>query len=196
MEENACTEDPRYIETRKTVQAFERRFKLYIIFSILYGLIFVNYIDIIVNGGGTEGYHLWLVIMYFFPFIALTIFFPKNWQLTLGLGLIVSLMNDVFYGVVRNFMGIPMDLGWYYSRWLIPGDAVLFNLNLGFATIQVTSWMMALTIYARIAVVVLLLRSWKAQAKIRCLNNAASKKKRLKLPQWTNNILQKLGLTN
>src|SRR5665648_179622 len=135
MEQNTCIEDPHYIETRKTVQAFERRFKLYIIFSILYGLIFVNYIDIIVNGGANEGYHLWLVIMYFFPFIALTIFFPKNWQLTLGLGLIASLMNDVFYGVIRNFMGVPMDLEWYYSRWLIPGNAHLFNLNLGFTVI-------------------------------------------------------------
>ena len=78
------------------------------------------------------GYHLWLTIMYFFPFIILTIYFPRNWQLTIGMGLLASLMNDVFYGVVRNLMGISLDLDWYYQPLAYTQQAtLLFTLNLG-----------------------------------------------------------------
>ncbi len=140
--EKTCIEDPRYAETRKTLLGFDKKFKLYVVFSVVYGLVFINYIDVI--SGGYEGYHLWLVIMYFFPFATLSMLFPRNLQLTVGLGLVVSLMNDVFYGVVRNVMGFPLDLTWYYNRWLLPGNATLFQLNLGFIVIPVLSWMMAL----------------------------------------------------
>ncbi len=172
-----CIEDHSDIETVKILQVFERKFNLYVVFSVVYGFVFVNYIDII--SGGFNGYHLWLIIMYFFPFITLSIFFPRNWQLTLGLGFIASLMNDLFYGVVRNLMGFPLDLKWYYISWLIPGNATLFHLNLGFAVLPVISWMMALSIYARFIVVFFLLRTWKIQAKVRCVNDARTKKKAL-----------------
>jgi hypothetical protein len=62
----------------------------------------------------------------------------KNWKLPVGLGLITSLINDVFYGFMKDLIGMPYDLGRYYSLW-----------------------MMALSIYLRIAVVVGLLWSWK-----------------------------------
>jgi hypothetical protein len=52
----------------------------------------------------------------FFPFGTLTLAFPKNWQLTLGLNLIASLMNDLFYGIIRNLLGFPLDLSWYSPR--------------------------------------------------------------------------------
>jgi hypothetical protein len=164
----ACIEDPKYVETRKTIQAFERKFNLYLLFSILYGTIFVNYIDNIISAT-YQGYHLWLIIMYFLPFAALSIFFSRNWQLTIGLGLVASLMNDLFYGPIRNLMGFPLDLKWYYSHWLIPSNTYLFQLNLGFTVIPVLSWMMALSIYGRIIAAYFLLVSWKAQAKTRCL---------------------------
>ncbi len=174
--EKTCVEDPRHVETRKTIQTFERRFKLYLFFSVFYGLVFLNYIDIITPGGVYGGYHLWLSVMYFFPFIALTLSFLRNWQLTVGLGLVASLMNDVFYGLIRNFISGPYDLTRYYTLWLIPSNAPLFHLNLGFAVIDITSWMMALSIYARIIAVYFLLKAWKAQAKIRCLNEPQTKK--------------------
>jgi hypothetical protein len=182
--EKTCIEDPRYAETRKTLLGFDKKFKLYVVFSVVYGLVFINYIDVI--SGGYEGYHLWLVIMYFFPFATLSMLFPRNLQLTVGLGLVVSLMNDVFYGVVRNVMGFPLDLTWYYNRWLLPGNATLFQLNLGFIVIPVLSWMMALSIYVRIIAVYFLLRIWRAQAKIRCLNEAQTKKKGLLSKLWKN----------
>jgi hypothetical protein len=177
-----CIEDPRSVEIRKTIQAFEKKFTAYMILSIVYGLVFVNYIDNI--SGGYEGYHLWLLIMYFFPFIALTVFYPRNWQLTIGLGLVTSIMNDLFYGVVRNLMGFTLNLKWYYTAWLIPSNTFLFQMNLGFAILQVLSWMMAISIYARIIAVFFLLKSWRAQAKIRCLTEAqARKSKPLKIGQ-------------
>ncbi len=166
--DKACIEDPRQTKTRELIQALNKKFNAYILFAIIYGLVFVNYIDNI--SGGYSGYHLWLVIMYFFPFIALSIFFDKNWELTLGLGVVVSLMNDVFYGAVRSIMGLPINLNYYYHAWLIPGNATLFTLNLGFAVLPVISWMMAISIYARIIASFFLLRSWKAQAKIKCIN--------------------------
>ena len=172
----SCIEDPNYVETRKAIQTFERRFKFYLLFSVFYGLIFLNYIDIITPGGVYGGYHLWLSMMYFFPFVALTLSFPRNWQLTIGLGLVASLMNDVFYGLVRNFMTGPYDLAQYYTLWLTPSGATLFQLNLGFAIIPVFSWMMALSIYGRIVLVYFLVRVWKAQGKVRCLSEGCQKR--------------------
>jgi hypothetical protein len=125
-------------------------------------------------------------VMYFFPFATISMLFPRNLQLTVGLGLVVSLMNDVFYGIVVNVMGLHLDLVWYYNRWLLPGNALLFQLNLGFAVIPVFSWMIALSIYVRIIAVYFLLRIWRAQAKIRCLNEAQTKKKGLLSKLWKN----------
>jgi CheY-like chemotaxis protein len=152
----------------KSTKDFDRKFVLYLVFAVVYGFVFINYIDVL--SGGYEGYHLWLVIMYFFPFATLSMLFPRNLQLTVGLGLLVSLMNDVFYGVMRNLMGFPLNLTWYYHNWLIPGNATLFQLNLGFTTIPVLSWMMALSIYLRIAAVVILLKIWSGPAKINYIN--------------------------
>jgi hypothetical protein len=135
-----------------------------VVFAVFYGLIFINYIDIAVVQS-VSGYHLWLVLMYFLPFLSLSMFNLKNWKLTLGLGLVASLMNDVFCGAIKTLFVTPVDLNRYYSLWLIPQNTVLFNLNLGFITIPVMSWMMAVSIYARIPAAILLLRSWKNHAK-------------------------------
>ena len=136
---------------------------MYLAFAVVYGFVLVNYIDNV--SGGFSGYHLWLIVMYFFPFATLSFSFPKNWTLSVGLGLVASLMNDVFYGVIRSLMGFPVDLRWYFTSWLVPGNTFLFNLNLGFAVVAVVSWMMAFSIYAGIAAVFFLLRNWKRQAK-------------------------------
>jgi hypothetical protein len=136
--------------------------KLYflITFAAVYGLVFINYIDIACSGSN-YGYHLWLIAMYFLPFVGFSLFNLKNWQLTVSLGLITSLMNDVFYNIIRYLIGMPINLPRYYSLWFIPQNVALFHLNLGFADIQVMSWMMALSIYARIACVIGLLWIWK-----------------------------------
>ena len=193
MGEKTCIENPKHTETRKRIQEFNKKFYFYVIFAFLYGFIFLNYIDLITPGGITGGYHLWLSIMYFFPFAVLVITFPKNWALVVGLGLLSSLMNDVFYGLVGYFMGAQINLGQYYNLWLIPSDAILFQLNLGFATIPVYSWMMALSIYARIVIVIFLLRRWKSQEKIICLNEAQPKKERLLANWWKTKLALSLN---
>jgi hypothetical protein len=140
----------------------EGKLHFLVVFAVLYGLVFINYIDI-ASSGLNYGYHLWLVLMYFLPFVGFSMLNLKNWQLTIGLGLIASLMNDVFYWLAKYAIGIPTDLSHYYHLWLIPSNTYLFNLNLGFTVITVTSWMMALSIYLRIAVVAGLLWNWKIQ---------------------------------
>jgi hypothetical protein len=141
----------------------EGKLRLLVVFAVFYGVLFINYIDVF-SSGASYGYHLWLVFMYFLPFVGFSMLNLKNVELTLGLGLLASLMNDVFYGAVRSLFGLPLDLHWYYNLWLIPQSTVLFTLNLGFATVPVFSWMMALSIYVRVGVVVGLLWHWKRMA--------------------------------
>lgn len=170
--EKACIEDPKHEETRVAIQYYERRFKILVVISVIYGLFFINYIDIITYAKPI--YHLWLFVMYFFPFIILTVLYPRNWALTLGLGLIASLMNDVFYGLLRvlSGIGLPYSLPHYYYLWFIPSDEFLFDADIGFAVLPIYSWVMSISIYARIAAVVALFWIWRSQAKRRCLNEA------------------------
>jgi hypothetical protein len=153
----------------------EGKLHFLVVFAVLYGLVFINYIDI-ASSGLSSGYHLWLVLMYFLPFVGFSMLNLKNWKLTLALGFTASLMNDVFYGSIKYLMGTPYDLTRYYNLWLIPQNTPLFNLNLGFTVVPVLSWMMALSIYLRIAVVVGLLWSWKlAQTKSEIAESVSSK---------------------
>jgi hypothetical protein len=142
------------IEDKKT-----RTFSKLMAYSILYGLVLINYIDIVSSGG--YAYHLWLVVMYFAPFVIFSVVDPKNWKLTISLGLISSLMNDIFYGLIAYLVGKSIDLFWYYKLWLIPRDELLFDLNFGVLRMPVFSWMMALSIYSRIILVYMLTKNWK-----------------------------------
>ena len=125
-------------------------------YSILYGLILINYIDVMYSGG--YAYHLWLIAMCFAPFAIFSLIDPRDWKLTASLGLVSSLMNDVFYGPIAYLAGKPIDLSWYYKLWLIPRGELLFNLDFGVFRIPVFSWMMASSIYARIVLIYLLLK--------------------------------------
>jgi len=95
--------------------------------------------------------------MYFAPFIVYLILRPGDWKLAASLGLLSSLMNDVFYGPIKYLIGQNIDLCRYYFLWLVPTGEPLFNLNFGFFRVQVFSWMMALSIYARIILICLFL---------------------------------------
>ncbi len=114
----------------------------------------------------------------------------RNFRLTLSLGLIASLMNDVFYFPVGYLFGKSFDLVHYYSLWLIPGDTVLFNLNLGFATIAITSWAMSLSIYGRVAIICIMVRAWRIKAEARCVNGEEIRQK-TRLKFW-DKIIEKL----
>jgi hypothetical protein len=154
------SEEQQKIDRKGLTAVLEKKTKILVFFAILYGLVFINYIDIIVPGGDVYGYHFWLVLMYFLPFVGFLISDLRNWRLMLGLGFIVSLMNDVFYHLIRYLVGFNVNLSEYYSLWLIPQNATLFQLNLGFVNIPVQSWMMAASIYLRFAVVFIVLKDW------------------------------------
>jgi uncharacterized membrane protein YhdT len=91
--------------------------------------------------------------MYFLPFAILCVPIAnlrRNYIFVAGLGVLTSLMNDLFYGVVKVLFGFNVDLTRYFTLWLIPSGETLFHMDLGFVGFPVYSWMMASTIYLRV----------------------------------------------
>jgi uncharacterized membrane protein HdeD (DUF308 family) len=137
-----------------------------VVFAAFYGIIFVNWIDLF-NGGAyiyvVPGYHIWVIIAYMIPFgVLLVIQGRKDWELALSLGLLASLGNDLCYFVVGDaFFGFHVNLlDWYAHQFGLYGSTTLFVFNGGFFSFGVPSWLMGVSIYARIAVVLLSLRRW------------------------------------
>jgi uncharacterized membrane protein HdeD (DUF308 family) len=132
-----------------------------IFFSTLYGMVLVNWIDLFATSA--PAYHVWLILTYMAPFGVLTVFQGfKDWQLAVSLGLLVSLMNDVGYYFSGNLifgLGRPL-IPFLEGQLGFLGSQVLFQFQGGFFTIPVTSTLMGLTIYSRIAVVSLVLYHW------------------------------------
>ncbi len=132
-----------------------------ILFSAFYGLILINWLDL--YGTTAPAYHVWLIMTYMAPFGVLIVFQGlKDWQVAVSLGLLVSLMNDLGY----YFIG---DLLFGFHRALLPwlegqlgflGAKVLFDFQGGVFQLPVTSILMGLTVYVRIAVVTIVLYDW------------------------------------
>lgn len=136
--------------------ALSPEFKLFI-FSIVYGLFYVNYIDLVVPGSKVPGYHVWLAITYFIPFITLTcIWGLKKWKLIISLGLTASLMNDLFYYPISLVLfGKSPDLfNWYLFQLGLKGFAHAWTFNAGFIKFPITSILMGTSIYLRTAIII------------------------------------------
>lgn len=134
-----------------------------LLYSSIYGLVHVNYIDLVTPGSSVPGYHLWLICLYFAPFVPVCLILGfDDWELLVSMGLVASLMNDLFYFPVGNMLlGRSYDLVDAYAFQLgLQGLRVRWYANLGFALVPVSSLLMATTIYLRAAAVVLLLRKW------------------------------------
>jgi len=132
-----------------------------LIYSSLYGLIMINYIDLIQRG--VPGYHLWLVIMYFAPFIPILFLLGfDDWELVVALGLLASLMNDLFYYPVgRILLGRTVDLiNWYKFQLGLQGFKPAWTFQGGIFTFRVTSILMGTSIYARILATIALCWKW------------------------------------
>jgi hypothetical protein len=140
------------------------------LFAFVYGLIFCNWVDLFAGGAyitAIPGYHLWFLMMLFIPFFIVTLLFGrKDMELTLALGLLASLMNDIFYFVIGDaFFGFNVTiLPWWANQFGFNGWNPCFVFHGGFFSFTVVSWMMGLSIYARIAAVVLLLRYYWRRA--------------------------------
>ncbi|MCS7120855.1 MAG: hypothetical protein RMJ07_06910 [Nitrososphaerota archaeon] len=130
------------------------------LFSILHGLIYVNYIDLVVPGSNIPGYHLWLVVTYFIAFIPLLFLLGlEEWKLILCLGLTASLMNDLFYYPVGILLfQRPCNLyDWYLFQLGFKGLTYSWTFNAGIFKIPVTSLLMGSSIYLRAAAILLLI---------------------------------------
>ena len=131
-------------------------------YSFIYGTIFINWIDLFAGPNRVPGYHLWLTAMYFLPFFIVLIFRGiGDWELTLGFGLFASLMNDLLYYIVGNYLfGLCIDLAEWYRCQLLPicNKQVVFDFL--FFRVKPYPLLMPLSIYARIVVVYLLLYKW------------------------------------
>jgi uncharacterized membrane protein HdeD (DUF308 family) len=136
-----------------------------VIFALLYGFLNVNWIDLFYNQ--VPAYQVWLILTYMAPFGVVLVFQGlKDWELALSLGLLVSLCNDVGYYFSGDlFFGFHVDLvSWLEGQLGFQGNRVLFDFSGGVFGFPVTSILMGISIYARIAAVALLFfRWWKAQ---------------------------------
>jgi Zn-dependent protease with chaperone function len=130
-------------------------------FSGLYGFVLINWVDLF--GANLPAYHFWLILMYFAP-AATSIAMQglEDVELTLALGLFTSLMNDILYFVAGDLLfGFHVDLlSWWAGQFGAEGWKALFTFNGGPLHFPVYSWLMGLSIYARIALVVYLSERW------------------------------------
>jgi len=132
-----------------------------ILFAAFYGLILINWIDLF--GKQVPAYGVWLILTYMAPFGVLIVFQGwKSWPLAISLGLLVSLFNDVGYFFVGNLLfGFHEPLGpWIAGQLGFDGSQLVTIFQGGSFHIDVTSWMMGASIYARAAVVGLILYYW------------------------------------
>jgi hypothetical protein len=132
-----------------------------ILFSSFYGLILINWIDLF--GKTVPAYGLWLLLTYMAPFGVLIVFEGlEAWPVAASLGLLVSLNNDLGYFFVGNLLfGFHVALGpWISGQLGFEGSTIVTVFYGGGFSLAVTSWMMGLSIYVRIAVVVAILYRW------------------------------------
>jgi uncharacterized membrane protein HdeD (DUF308 family) len=132
-----------------------------VLFSLLYGLVLINWIDLF--GKSVPGYGIWLVLTYFAPFWMMLIYEGySEWPLALSLGLLVSLANDMGYYFVGNLLfGFHQDLlPWVAGQLGLHGNQLVTTFDAGFVEIPVASWLMGLSIYVRIVLVTVGLHYW------------------------------------
>jgi len=130
------------------------------VLATFYGGILINWADLFITGQMPAA-TLWITLMYFAPFL-LVLFFRgiEDWELTVAFGLYTSLMNDLLYGPVGHYIfGLTRDLQHYYM-WQLGFKGLTFGwiAHFGFFDVPITSLTMGISIYARIAAIIYLLK--------------------------------------
>jgi hypothetical protein len=133
-----------------------------LLYSFIYGTVFINWIDLFASPAQVPGYHLWLTAMYFLPFIIVLIFRGfEDWELTLSFGLFTSLMNDLLYYVVgKQLFGLSINLVEWYKCQLLPVCEKPIYFDFLFLKVKPYPYLMPLSIYSRIIITYLLLYKW------------------------------------
>jgi uncharacterized membrane protein HdeD (DUF308 family) len=132
-----------------------------VLFSLLYGLVLINWIDLF--GKSVPAYGVWLILTYFAPFWMMLVYEGySEWPLAVTLGLLVSLANDVGYFFVGNLLfGFNVNLGpWIEGQLGLQGSTIVTTFQGGPFVIPVSSLLMGVSIYARVIVVSLGLYYW------------------------------------
>jgi uncharacterized membrane protein HdeD (DUF308 family) len=132
-----------------------------ILFSLFYGLVLINWIDLF--GKSVPAYGIWLILTYFAPFWVLLVYEGySEWPLALSLGLLVSLANDVGYFFVGNLLfGFHQDLvPWISGQLGFDGTSLVTVFQAGSVSIPVDSWLMGVSIYVRGLIVAAGLYYW------------------------------------
>ena len=142
------------VETRKGL------FTLLLLYSAFYGLLVINWLDLFARD--IPGYHLFLTVLYFAPFITSVVLWGlKDWEVALSLGLFTSLMNDIFYYVVGKYLfGLSVDLAEWYRCQLLPVCDKPIEFDFLFFKVKPYPYLMPVSIYLRVAVVLFLLWKW------------------------------------
>ena len=158
---------------RATLFESRSRVELYaklVAISVVYGLFWINPVDLTSALHEISYYHLWLIALYFAPAYGLfAIYGTRDWELYLSIGLLASLMNDLFFYPVGEVMHLVSGINlieWYKLQLGLDGWAVDFYFKGGIFTFPVWSWLMGLSIYARIIAVVLLSEWWLRKKRV------------------------------
>jgi len=129
------------------------------VFTFIYGIIFINLYDCLFPR--FLGYHFFLLIVYVAPYIPLMAMRRIDIFNLIWLGVLISLCNDIFFFFIAKAVGKKeCSIVWYYSNWLIPQGTYLGRWDFLFFKLDVYSWIMALSIYARV-VFLIIARSWR-----------------------------------
>lgn len=138
-----------------------------LLYSAVYGFFMINYVDLLgLASDPLHAYHLWLIGMYFAPFVLiLLIYGKKDWQVFLALGLLASLMNDGLFPLADQVMfGVHSCCGtlldFYKFNLGFDGLKTAWSFQGGLIQFPVSSVLMGVSIYARVATVAVLISSF------------------------------------
>ena len=133
---------------------------LLFLFSILYGLLVINFVDLLVSPKIMNAYHLWPQSMYLIPYIPLMIVGGvKLIPLCVTSAIMTSLMNDLLYAPVGILLlNRKYDLvDWYLFQLGFRGFEVRWFMFYGVIEVPVSSLGLGISIYLRILITALLI---------------------------------------
>ncbi len=135
------------------------------ILTFVYGIFIVNLYDALTPM--FVGASLLIIIIYVAPYLPMFFRGKLDLRNLIWLGILISLFNDIFFFFIASLVGTRKLTGtwfnsaiWYYSNWLLPQQTFLGVWDFLFFKLRVYSWMMALSIYARI-IFLILTKSWR-----------------------------------